>query len=68
MSTPEQTTETVDATVVWSVNLSGVTFPENVVSTEQKQEYILQLAQNMFDEYGPEKPIIHECSDEDLIE
>ena len=38
------------------------------LATEEKQAYLAQLALEVLQKHGTPEPIIHECSDEDLVE
>lgn len=54
------------ATVIYSITLANVEVPDNA-SDEDKAEIILKQAETFFP-HGLEKPIIHDCSDPDLID
>jgi len=54
----------LNATVVWSINVT-VEVPDNATE-DDKREAILSSAEK--DLTGLNKPIIHECSDPDLID
>jgi len=57
----------VNATVILPIYLQGVQF-EPGMTNQEKQEKLAQLALKVLREHGTPEPIIHECSDEDLVE
>jgi hypothetical protein len=55
------------ADIIWCVSLSNIELPDDA-TVEEKQALLLQKAQERFDDGGFSDPIIHDCSDSDLIE
>ena len=54
------------ATIVYSINLTNVEVPDGS-KIDERQEILVREAEKHFP-HGLNKPIIHDCSDPDLIE
>ena len=68
---PESSETAVSATINFPIYLMDVEFPlagSETLTNQEKQAWLAQLALETLQKYGIPEPIIHECSDEDLVE